>query len=44
VITHKVGNHVEGDLYHYFNYTNVCNSNDIYPTVYQNIFDPHDPN
>lgn len=44
MITHKVGNHVEGDLYDYFNFTNACDDDDIYPTVYQNIFDPHDPN
>ena len=42
VITHRVGSHYEGDMYHYFNFTNYCDDDDAYPTAYQNIHDPHD--
>ncbi len=41
VITHRVGNHSEGELYRYFNFTNYCDDDDVYPTADQSVSDPH---
>ena len=42
VITHEVGDHVEGEMYRYFNFTNYCDDDDVYPTADQSVTDPHD--